>query len=345
MAVSLARVVLVNGLASIAGSRYGSYDALRLEAQLLATALDNTRMDGRYALHRTRAFDCSSLHIKSFIITAAGLGLLTASLESLIIQDKIKPLQVEHFDLMPATTSRGPKGGRSRPDLLVSLPNYREMIGEAKGRRYGSGRTTKEVLKALKKLHVWASINARSGISLALSWASILEDQTYVNLYHTDPNRDVELIPQEPTGPERERRYAEMAREVSVLPSTLEDFHLRREWERISNTLAGPTPIEFYEDPLFWSAPNPSPEDRFLVDIPIRGAWSPLGADGRSVFVGVFRREPSGDALTRIQRAYNYSLEQSAITPLDIASGGRLIFAIAQDREVATWSALRWRVE
>ncbi|GGT43918.1 hypothetical protein ACFFV7_33175 [Nonomuraea spiralis] len=344
LAVSLARVVLVNGLASIAGSHYGSFDSLRLEAQLLATALDNTQKNGRYALHRTRAFDCSSLHIKSFIITAAGLGLLTASLESLIIQDKIKPLQIKHFDLMPATTPRGPKGGNSRPDLLINLPDYREMVGEAKGRRNGSGQTTKEVRKFLKKLHEWASTSEYGSTSLALSWASILEDKTFVNLYHTDPTKDVELIPQEPLD---QYPYFEEARQEHPIrsPRAMDSLEFRHEWNIIANSLTAPTPIQFYEDPLFWSAPNPSPDDRYLADIPIRGAWSPLGAGGRSIFVGIFQQAPGGDALTRIRQAYASSLEENAIDPLDIAAEGRLLFAVAQDRELATWRALRQRID
>lgn len=343
LAVSLARVVLVNGLASIAGSSHGSFDSLRLESQLLATALDNTRMDGRYALHRTRAFDCSSLHIKSFIITAAGLGLLTASLESLIIQDKIKPLQIQHFDLMPATTPRGPRGGNSRPDLLVNLPNYRELIGEAKGRRNGSGRTTKEVRKFLRKLHVWASHNWHEKCALALSWASILEDRTIVNFYHTDPNSDLEPVPEEPLDqyPSFEEASPEYTTEA---PPHFAVPDLQQEWERIVNTLTEPTPVQFYEDPLYWSAPSPPPEDRFLAEIPIRGAWSPLGADGRSMFVGVFERAPEGESLEQIQEAYISSLRDNVTAPLDIAAQGRLIFALAQDRELANWRALRQRV-
>ncbi|MEV0380515.1 hypothetical protein [Nonomuraea sp. NPDC050643] len=317
---------------------------MRLEAALLATALDNTRQNGRYALHRTRAFDCSSLHIKTFIITAAGLGLLTASLESLIIQDKIKPLQIKHFDLIPAITPRGPKGGNSRPDLLINLPNYREMIGEAKGRKSGSGQTTKEIQKYLKKLHEWASRNQYNGFSLALSWAAIREDKTFVNLYHTDPAKDVELIPQESL--DQYPYYEEVRREHTTQPiPAMETLDLQREWDRIVNELTEPTPIQYYDDPLYWSAPNPPPGDRRLADISIRGEWTPLGADGRSLFVGVFRQAPDGDALTRIRQAYASSLAENAVDPLDIATGGRLIFAIAENRELATWRALRQKID
>ncbi|WP_326829282.1 hypothetical protein OIE13_34625 [Streptosporangium sp. NBC_01810] len=340
LAISLARVVLVNGLASIAGSRHGSFDSLRLEAQLLATALANTRMKGSYALHRTRSFDCSSLHIKSFVITGAGLGLLTASIESLMIQGKLKSFQIRQFDLMPALTPRGPRGGNSRPDLLINLPDGRQMVGEAKGRRKGSSHTTKEKRKFLSKLHEWASNNKYEGFPLALSWASILEDKTIVDLYHTDPTKEVEPLSQHldqdiQSSPDLREEFLNQA-----LPSTgVED--LQREWTRIVRNLTEPTPIQFYEDPLFWSAPNPPRESQLLAGLPIRGSWSPIGADGRSLFVGIFKEEPEGDSLTKIRRTYFASLEGNTVAPLDIAAEGRLIFAIAQNGELATWRALQ----
>ncbi|WP_061289476.1 hypothetical protein [Herbidospora cretacea] len=344
LAISLARVVVVNGRASHAGSISGSFFSLMLESQLLATALDNTETGGVHSLRRSRAFDCSSLHIKSFVITSAGLGLLTASLESLIIQERLEPFQVQHFDLMPATTPKGPSGGNSRPDLLINLPDGRLLVGEAKGRRNGSERITQDKRKFLKKLHAWTSSSEYEGCPLALSWASILEDKTIVSLFHTDPDKDVEPVPED----RQDHQPAYSERLVAEPPDVIlppEPAVLDREWEDVARNLTEVTLREYRDDPLFWSAPEPLPENHFLAGVPIRGEWSSLGSSGRSIFVGVFKQPPEGESLVRIRRAYAAGLERNAVSPLDVATEGRLLFAIAQNRELATWRALRRTIE
>ncbi|MFB9476418.1 hypothetical protein ACFFR3_43590 [Nonomuraea salmonea] len=340
LGISLASVILVNGLSSISGSRHGSFESLMLETRLLATALDNTGGSANGALHRTRAYDCSSHHIKTFIVTSAGLGLLTASIESLIAQGKIGPLQINHFDLMSAVSSRGPKGGYSRPDLLIDLPGYREMVCEAKGRSGGSGRTTMAIRESLKKLHLWASINRYIGSSLALSWAAIRKNETFVNLYHTNPEKVVELIPQS-TKEGQEASARAVWDSVDLRPERLELLDLEREWERLVDELETPNMAQLREDPLYWSAPNPPRGENYLADTPVRGAWASLGRDGRSVFVGVFQRAPEADASMSMQRQRLLSIAENTVSPLDIAAGGRLVFAVAQDAEFATWQRLR----
>lgn len=340
LAISLASVVLTNGLSSIAGSRHGSFESLMLETRLLATALDNTGGSTKGALRRTRAYDCSSHHIKTFIVTSAGLGLLTASIESLIAQGAIGPLQISHFDLMSAVSSRGPKGGYSRPDLLIELPSYREMVCEAKGRSGGSGRTTMAIMKSLKKLYLWASINRYVGSSLALSWAAIRKNETFVNLYHTEPGKDVDLIPQN-TDDQQEQSAQVAWDSVDLWPDRLDLLDQEREWERLTNELATPTMAQLREDPLFWSAPSPPRGEGHLADTPVRGAWAPVGRDGRSVFVGVFQHAPEDDASTSMRRERLLSIAENQVSPLDIAAEERLIFAVAQNAEFATWRALR----
>ncbi|WP_157519206.1 hypothetical protein [Herbidospora mongoliensis] len=340
IAISLARVIAVNGISSVAGNPHGSYDSLRLEAELLATALDNTQMNGKFPLRRTKAFDCSSLHIKSFIITAAGLGLLTASLESLIVKNKFNPLQIKQFDLIPATTPRKSSGRNSRPDLLINLPGDRQLVGEAKGRRDHSGHFTQEKRTYLTKLHEWASNNEFKGCPLALSWASILEDRTILSLYHTDLTKEVEPIHEEP-------RY--QYPNYEPLPPTTEAYPTapprmapeELEWERLVSSLIEPTLEESDADSLWWTAPNPNPDDYFLAGLPIRGEWTALSATRRSLFVGVFRETPEGSTLERIRRAYISRLERNTVAPLDIAMEGRLFFAVAQNEDLATWSSLR----
>ncbi|WP_345391514.1 hypothetical protein [Nonomuraea salmonea] len=42
-----------------------------------------------------------------------------------------------------------------------------------------------------------------------------------------------------------------------------------------------------------------------------------------------------------MQRQRLLSIAENTVSPLDIAAGGRLVFAVAQDAEFATWQRLR----
>ncbi|MGW4640668.1 hypothetical protein ACWEN6_19185 [Sphaerisporangium sp. NPDC004334] len=359
LTVSLARVVLTNGLASINGNIYGSYDSLRLESQLLATMLAYGHKRGTGPLHRVKAFDCSSLHIQSFTITSAGLGLLTASIESLLIQGRLNSYQIDHFDLMPATTRQG-SGANTRPDLLINLPSGRLMIGEAKGRRRGSAKITKDKLNALTRLHRWSSGSLHQGSPLLLSWASILTNRTTVEFFHTPPDEEVE-----PLIEEQDRNEDHYARDL-YYPS--EEFYNVGEsassrptsqatrgdeidpdiWDDIAEHLTEPLPSDLIEDVLFLSAPEPPVEYPVFADVPIRGTWSSLNAnstDNRSIFVGILREELSETYASRVRERGAGYFANNRVPPLDIATQGRIVCAIAQNPEVATWRALQRSVD
>ncbi|MEV6157064.1 hypothetical protein AB0L53_42670 [Nonomuraea sp. NPDC052129] len=353
IAISLARVILVNGLASIANNRYGSYESLRLEAQLLATMLTNSHAQGHGALRRARAFDCSSLHLQSFAITSAGLGLLTASIESLLIQGKLRPFQITQFDLLPASTRRGSGKKNERPDLLINLPNNRIMVGEAKGRRRGSTKVTKAKISTLDKLYRWASTSPYKGCPLLMSWASILEKKTIVDLFHTPPNIDVdpyreeEIIREEDRHPSRPQLGEQPPYRFPPLPITPLDWDDLLDEDDLLNDITVDSSPEMIQDLLFLSAPELPEPYSSLANVPIRGSWVPLESNpkGRSMFVGVFREEPDEVHKARLRRAYVTSVAENYIAPLDVAAQGRLVFALAQDAEFSTWGALRQAIQ
>jgi hypothetical protein len=187
-----------------------------------------------------------------------------------------------------------------------------------------------------------------------MSWASILEKKTIVDLFHTPPNVDVdpyheeEIIREEDYYPPSYQLGEQPSDLISPIPVAPLDWDDMLDEEDILNYITVDTSPEAIQDLLFLSAPELPGAYSSIVNIPIRGSWISLEDNpsvGRSIFVGILREEPDEIHKARLRRAYATPLVENYIAPLDVAAQGRLIFALAQNAEFSTWSALRQAIQ
>lgn len=357
LVISLARVVLVNALATPAGRRKG-YELIRLEARLLASMLIGTDKGTRRGmLRRSGAFEGASLHIKNFVITSAGLGLLTAGTEALIAT-RLFPHNVSDFDVLRS----GAGTGNARPDLRFKVLDG-DLIGEAKGRRRTTGPKTKERVACLDRLHRWATETGETGSPLLLSWSAITPTGVVVDFYFTRPGQPVppwepkeEAWVVEPEAIDGDRNALPLASRPEQQIVELRESAVRNleglvpERARAAADEATPEDADQREhaeyDDRWFEDDGPPGEQHELLGTTARGEWIPLELQrsDATLFIGVLEEPAAPHVLAALNERQRRSLEERQIPPLDLAAHGSLLIAVARDPAMATWEALEQAV-
>lgn len=250
--VRLDASVRVNAVAAMARSR-PRYHVVQHELRLLLSYMHAPHR--RTIRLRRPEFTASALHIRRFVSESFGLAMLTAVTEW-TRGWRARRRAIANFDALPTNLLDSFAKTGVRPDLLFRLPAG-NLAGEARGRSgRPSGHVTTEQRGRLDDLFRWSV--AHDDHPFVMTWASITEDGTLIDLFEVDQRRPLAESP---------RRADPLDRGVDA---------------RLANRFR-----ILYED-----APEES-EPRRLFDRRVRGSWTPLdlvGPPDLQLFVGVMER-------------------------------------------------------
>ncbi|MFE9751604.1 hypothetical protein ACFYOT_42415 [Saccharothrix saharensis] len=300
------------------------------ELALITSYLRTTPAD--VLVLRADDFRSSARRIKSFVSEAVGLGMLAATVPSVVLQGGVR--STHDFDALPTSLVGQFRLTGVRPDLLFAWRQHR-LAGESRGRALRPPRgVTKEPRDRLNQLLPWA--HHHGDHPLVMTWCYLTKTGITVDLYReTDEDHWPALDANDRWDLTAElRKHASARRRGASRPEPDPDDS--GTGDLFASRLSGRARVA---QQLYDSAP---PTGLRVAERRLRGRWAPadLIADEPGVlFLGVLDRPIDPEEGARIAAGLAGRGTDDEVR-LSVLIRERLVLAMASGRTGQPWELL-----
>ncbi|MFI9010731.1 hypothetical protein ACIGNX_26190 [Actinosynnema sp. NPDC053489] len=322
--VDLLAALGVTALAPAVGHRV-KHGTRLLELALITSYLRTTRAD--VLVLRADDFRSSARRVKSFVSEAVGLGMLAATVPSVVLGSGAR--STYDFDALPTSLAGEFRRSGARPDLLFAW-GRRRLAGESRARARRPPRgATKEPRDRLNQLLPWA--HDHNDHPLVMTWCYLTKTGITVDVYREIDERHWPAL----DAGDRWDLTAELRRSVrrGAWRSESDDTGTG---DLFARPLSGRARVE---QELYESAP---PTDLRVAGRRLRGRWAPadlVAGEPGVLFLGVLEDSVAPEEGAGIaSRLADRGTDDGA--RLSVSIRERLVLAMASERTGQPWELL-----